>query len=53
MISKAFSKLLYGAGEIADVGKEGFQDVISETENLSTGAHCDTQTMNTRLDELF
>lgn len=45
---------LWGWG-ITDMGKEGFQDNIYEIENLSlsTGAHCDTQTMNTRLDELF
>lgn len=55
MISRASSKLLCGAGEITDMGKEGFQDNIYEIENLSlsTGTHCDTQTMNTRLDELL
>lgn len=55
MISRAFSKLPYSGGEISDVGKEGFHDDISETENssLSTGAYCDTQTTNARLDELF
>lgn len=55
MISRSFSILPCRAGEISDVGKEGFQDDISETENLSfsTGAHWDTQTVNTRLDELF
>lgn len=55
MISRAFSKSPYRAGEISDVGKEVFHDDISETENLSlsAGAHCDAQTTNTRLDELF
>lgn len=49
LFSRAFSKLPYRAGEISDMRKEGFQDDISETENLSlsTGAHCDTQTAKT------